>query len=673
MKKIFTLILTLFVCQFITGQDYKFGKVSKEELETTKHQLDSTAGAAVLYRSHKVLFEYVQGHGFKQRRQVHERIKIYSSDGYEYANKSISLYKGDSDINEKVNGLKAYTYNLEGGKIVTSKLKKDQIFDEENNKYWRSKKFTLPNIKDGCIVEYKYEIESGSIRIKDILFQNMIPIDVLEVEVQTPEYFTYKTLLNPMSSYIPVLEHTIKNGKITLTQKSRSSAGGFSSVKTNVSTSSIDYVTNVISSREENIPALKDERFIDNLSNYQSKLILELNTIEYPQEPIVNLASSWEKVVKTIFKSEDFGSQLKKESYYQKDLDVLLTGVSNPQTKAALIFNFVKSKVKWNGYHGYYAEEGVGKAYKKGSGNVADINLMLVSMLRSSGLTANPVLVSTKSNGIPILPTRSGFNYVICSVKINGSPVLLDASNNYTLPNILPLKSLNWKGRIIREDGNSDWINLTPNNMSKEITSVGVEFDEDLSAFGKLRVQYSDYEAYTYRNNNANLANEQLIKNIEEDNPELEVSNIEVKNVKELNKPVLKSYEYNLSNAIEEIGDKLYFSPLLFLNSEENPFKEETRSYPIDFVFPKTNKIMVNIKLPEGYVVESMPKSSKVNYNGNEGEFICMAKQNGGMIQLIYTFNIKKSLILPKNYPTFKQFFQAMIDAQQEKIVLKKM
>ena len=74
-------------------------------------------------------------------------------------------------------------------------------------------------------------------------------------------------------------------------------------------------------------------------------------------------------------------------------------------------FNFLKSKVKWNGFYGKYTDKGVRKAYKDRVGNVAEINLILTSMLRFAGLNANPVLVSSRGNGIPIFPTTNGFDY----------------------------------------------------------------------------------------------------------------------------------------------------------------------------------------------------------------------------------------------------------------------
>lgn len=670
MKKIVFLLAIVLLTSMSFAQDYKFGKVSKAELTEKAHPIDKDAEAAILYRNQTVSFEYVQNEGFVQKVSIHERIKIYNKEGFDYATKKIVLYQGSSGAEENVSGLKAMTYNLEGNKVVVSKLKKNQIFEEDKNKYWRIKSFTMPNINEGCVIEYKYEIKSATYGIDDIPFQKTIPINHLSVKVTTPEYMLYKKLLNPKSQYIPVLNESSGNGKVVIKSKTRDYAR--TGVKTSFNSSTIDYRTNVIQSTCTNIPALKEERFIDNLYNYQSKLILELNVLQFPQEHMKQLSTTWEKVAKTIYESEHFGSQIEKKNYYKNDIDNLISTTTNPNTRITSIFNLVKSKVKWNGFTGYTTESGVARAYKDGSGNVADINLMLVSMLRHAGLKANPVLISTRKNGIPLLPTRSGFNYVICSVELDGKHLLLDAANDYTTINILPSKVINWKGRLIRENRTSTWIDLYPNVLAKENVTLKIDFDEDLAAYGKIRRQLTNNLALNYRNNSGNLSNEQLVKNLEKKHAELEVSNLEVKNVKDLDKPVLESYDYILGDAMEEIGDKLYISPLLFFKTEENPFKEDIRNYPIDFVYPFANKYMVSVTIPEGYEIESAPTSKKVSFNGTDGSFTFLSNANGNKIQLVFDFKLNKSLILPEDYAQFKQFFQEYINTEEEKIVLTK-
>lgn len=672
MKKVF-LIVILCSVQYLFAQDYRFGKVSKEELTEKINPNFPEANAAILYKNQYIYFEYIQGTGFVQQNEIYQRIKIYNKEGFDYATRSLRLYtnrEGASTYDENLVGLKAYTYNLVDGKIDEDKLKKDGIFEEETNKFWKTTKFTMPNIKEGCIIEFQYTIQSQQTGIDDIEFQELIPINKLDFKMKTPEYFQYKMLMNPKASYVPKLSTSRDKSVVTLSSKERISTS--TTTKTEFSTSKLEYKTDVVQAELSDIPPLKNEQYVDNLSNYQSKLIMELNLVRFPNEPIQSLSTTWEKVTKTIYDDPSFGNQLQKKGYYDKEVDALVSGITDPLQKATSIFNFVKSKVKWNGYNGFTTDDGVSAAYKQGSGNSAEINLMLVSMLRYAGLDANPILVSTKNNGIPLLPTRTGFNYVICGLIIDNGGYLMDATHKFSAPNILPLKSLNWMGRLIRADESSDWIDLTPMMISKETVSLNIKLNPDLSATGKVRNQYNDYQAFQRRDTYENFSNQQMTESLEKDKGELEVSNLEIQNMNDVSQPILQSYDYSVNNAMEEIGGKLYFTPLLFLAPKENPFKEDKRNYPIDFVYPIADKYMVNILMPEGYEVETMPESTKFEFNGVEGAFTYIGRQNGSMLQFTISLELNKALILASDYEQFKKFYQFMIEKQTEKVVLKK-
>src|SRR5690606_6295901 len=138
---------------------------------------------------------------------------------------------------------------------------------------------------------------------------------------------------------------------------------------------------------------------------------------------------------------------------------------------------------------------------KENVGNIADINLMLTSMLRYAGINANPVLVSTRSHGISLFPTREGFNYVISAIEVENNVILLDATEKFTYPDILPERALNWYGRLIRKDGSSLQINLMPTNISRQMVSISFSLDEKGTIEGKLRKQLTDNNALLYRKN----------------------------------------------------------------------------------------------------------------------------------------------------------------------------
>ncbi|MCK5442239.1 MAG: DUF3857 domain-containing protein, partial [Maribacter sp.] len=450
-------VLTLLIAQGIWAQDFSFGKVSKEELQEKFNPVDSSAAATYLYKYRKTYFEYIPGQGFQLYSEIHERVKIYNKEGFDYATKKIDLYK-NSKATEKVGMLKAATFNLIDGEIEIIKLKKEGEFETELDKYHNQKYFTLPKIKEGCVIEYKYRIVSPFIyNVDEFVFQNNIPIKKLYALMEAPEYFNFRVNMKGFLNTIPKIEKG--NGKATVQSRvnvtqgrtrGNVSGGG----RTTMQTNNYDYATEIYVYDLNNVPAIKEELYVNNIDNYRSGVKYELSFVKFPNSAPDFYSTRWEDVVKTIYESPNFGSELEKTGYFKEDLKALISSTSDRNRRVQLIFDFVKSKVKWNGYSRKYTTSGgVRKAYKEGVGNVAEINLMLTSMLRQAGFNANPVLVSTRTNGIPLFPTREGYNYVISAITDPNGTTLLDASSEYSQPNILPLRTLNWEGRIIKKDG----------------------------------------------------------------------------------------------------------------------------------------------------------------------------------------------------------------------------
>ncbi|MDO1499625.1 hypothetical protein Q2T40_05665 [Winogradskyella maritima] len=92
--------------------------------------------------------------------------------------------------------------------------------------------------------------------------------------------------------------------------------------------------------------------------------------------------------------------------------------------------------------------------------------------------------------------------------------------------------------------------------------------------------------ALRYRDRYTGVTSEDHIKQIEKDKGDLVISTLNFENSKDTSKPVMLTYEYNSSDAIDNIGGNLYFSPLVFLTMNESPFKLDKRDYPIDFIMP---------------------------------------------------------------------------------------
>ncbi len=663
------LAFLLLVTLHLSAQKYELGKVTIDELKEKAHPLDTSAVAAILFKKGEVRFEYSENNGFELITKVICKIKIYKKEGYDWANHAERYYIG-GNVKESVNFSDAITYNLVDGKIEKTKLKSNGEFDEKINKFWGRRKITMPNVKEGSIIEYKYEIVSSSIgSIDEWRFQTIIPVNYSEFKTFIPEYYVFN--VNQKGFIFPKVTTDANQKSVALTNKSTSNFNN-GNMSTSFSQSEMKYVETKKVYIAENLPAMKEEDFVNNINNYTSSISHELSMIKYPNEPMKSLSTNWAAVTKTIYDNESFGSELNKTGYFEDDLKAILSGVNSRDEKIAIIYNFVKSRVKWNEYNSYYCDEGVRKAYKDMTGNVAEINLMLTAMLRYAGVDANPVLVSTRSNGVALFPNRTAYNYVISAVEIDNGLVLLDATSKNALPNILPIRDLNWFGRMIRKDGTSAEVDLMPKMISKDVVNLLATIKADGTIEGKIREQYFDYNAYIFRTQFADLTKESQLERIEKKYKGLEIDEYDFTNRTELDKPIVENYSFKHNNSIEIIGDKMYFSPLLFFALTENPFKQETREYPIDFSYPTEDKYMITITIPDGYAVETLPQSVSIPMSDNNGALKYMVTSKDKQIQLSVTMDINSAIIPSDYYGELKAFFAEVVKKQTEKVVLKK-
>lgn len=642
-KKLFPVLLLPFL--FANAQEIKFGKISMDELKETVYEKDSSASAAYLYKSRKSYYQYTNT--ITLMTEVHERIKIYDKAGLDQATKIVNLYKGSGGSNESITGLKGFTFNLENGKIIETKLSKDGVFKSEYSSSLNQTKFTLPEVKEGSVIEYKYKISSPFVQnIDEFVFQEDIPIKKLLASMSIYGFFSFgmvqkgSIMLKPKKEVLNDLKLDTRVVKNTFTLK--------------------------------DVPAIKDEPYVSNLDNYRSGIKFEIKSLDIPGSIHESYSNSWGDVAKTIYKSSSFGKQLDMTGYYEEELKAYLGEVTTDKEKMEKTLEFVKSKVKWNEKRRVYSSTGVKKAYKTGSGNSADINLMLVSMLKNNGLKAYPVVISTRDNGIPLFPTLDGFNYVIAAVKKDNEFVLLDGTEKYGTLNVLPIRDLNWYGRLITEDGNSTSIDLMPTKSSLEFIIMNVTLSDEGSIEGKCREQYTNHNAMIMRGNYYKTNEDAFLEELEKQRNGVEVSDFSIKNGLDVSKPIMETYGFFKEDAAEIIADKIYFSPLFHLAKSENPFKLEKREYPVDFGYPWEDKYNINIEIPEGYAIESIPEPVSMVLPENLGAFKYNIVASDNLVRVVTSVRINAPVISTLAYASLKEFYKQMVDKHTERVVLKK-
>ncbi len=290
------------------------------------------------------------------------------------------------------------------------------------------------------------------------------------------------------------------------------------------------------------------------------------------------------------------------------------------------------------------------------------------------GLNANPVIISTRNNGMihPAIVLVDQFNYVLASVKIGETTYLLDATDKYTLPGMLPQRCLNEKGRIINKIG-GEWIDLKYNTTYNQVVQVNLTLAPDGSATGTLMEKHDGYSALEFRNAFGffNSAAEYTT------NYEKAFSNVSLKvdsitGTTDRSKPVLAYFTTEIEGATEQAGNLLLLKPVFFHNLEHNPLKLEERQYPVDFSYPKNITYIGAYELPAGYAPEALPQPQKIALPEKAGSLLINYQQLNNKITVMVRVNFTKAKYFSNEYAQLKEFYNLIIEAQNKPIVLKK-
>ena len=200
---------------------------------------------------------------------------------------------------------------------------------------------------------------------------------------------------------------------------------------------------------------------------------------------------------------------------------------------------------------------------------------------------------------------------------------------------------------------------------------VELNFNSDGEVEGEIKKTYIGYDALGMRDEYKKLGEKEFVEDLINDNENLAIANVNVKNMTTLNDNVKIEYDVAPEDYFMTAGEMIYIDPLLDEKTKDNPFKLEKREYPVDFGCPIEEVYMFNLEIPEGYSVEELPKTSMVSLPNNGGVFKYSVNTMNNKISILSVIKIKQSLFLPSEYSHIKKFYDIIIAKQSEKIVLK--
>lgn len=628
--------------------DYKFGKVSKEELEMSSYEPDPEARAVILNEDTYLWYDISTGIDLIYEYTV--RIKVLRPEGTDVADVELD-YTSTPSMKESISGLNAAAYNLVDGKVVKTPLKKQYIFDEQVSDNLHVVKFSIPEVREGTVIEYRYRLTSDYVTsIPSLVFQHDIPVMHCSAKAAIPEFFRFNRSLK---GYLSI------NISESLSSASIPDTGGMPYTYT---------IRNIVCTGE-NLPALRREPYVWCLNDYRSMLEFELSQIAFPMQPVQSYSTSWADVNDALRKTS-FDSHCRMGNPFRKEVDEIVARQLTNDEKLVAILRLIQSKITWDGSYTLFSEQPRAAA-NKGTGSSSDINFALMAALRDAGFTVTPILLNPRSFGrLPYThATISRINSFVVKVDYDGKSVVVDGTDDCSYPNLLPTQLLTDRARIYGINGDSGWCDLTQLTASSTITNMVLRIDPEQGVVtGSITDTANGQKAFELSRSWADeQSEEEFIRKLAAEN-DLEISNFKI----EGQRSPRVTMQYDMTRRIDGTDDMLYLNATIIPFMSTNSLNTENRKLPVEFSYPETYNIRCSLEVPEGYTVEELPRNIAMSSCENRIRCRYIAQTTGRLIQFNFSYTLARIVYPATEFPDLNTFMGMVTELSNSQIVLKK-
>jgi hypothetical protein len=526
----------------------------------------------------------------------HVAIKILNERGYVYADMQIPFSPGTHIENIEARTIKrdGTVVHLADDQIHEVTLFPEYIFFSDV----KAKKFTMPAVEPGCIVEYMYTVVSESVAMWGSWeFQRVEPVLLSKFSLDIPRGMEYsKKFLctdNAPDRFKKLRESVDDWEKQGAYRKSRFS----------------DEVRTTKQYILRDIPPLVLEENMPSWNN----LVARLNyfSATFGGEPYL---TKWTDIGN--WYADLVSSSLEPDASIRQKAGEITRNKGTFEEKVCAIYHYIQENFRY-----VAVELGIGKIVPQSPkeverdryGDCKGLSALMIAMLRSIGADAYPAILRAKSAGDldEAYIAFSQFDHMIVCVENEGQKMWLDPSVRSCAFLSLPWQDQGVKALVIKPD-NSHFA-TTPTSEAED-NLAKTEWDIKLHPDGRLTCQVKrllkEQGGLSFREALGQLSeNEQhdwISQNVAQTFSQAQLVSYQVGNLKEMDAPLTFSYEFEAPNVLQKAGDLLLFP--LPLRTGVTTFTQKKRVHPIIFDYPFHQVDEMKIHLPDGYTVEELPE-----------------------------------------------------------------
>ena len=369
--------------------------------------------------------------------------------------------------------------------------------------------------------------------------------------------------------------------------------------------------------------------------------------------------------------------KIKPDAEIKDKVGELIQDKSSAEEKIRAIYNFCAQKIRYvaveygqAGYEPHSASD----IFKNKYGDCKDQAILLVTMLKEAGISAWPVLIGTKEhyNLNTDFPSVL-FDHCIASVSLKDKIIFLDPTAQTCSFGDLPADDQARLVLVFRDDGYK--IENTPlypaeHNLVKQYLNIKINNNETITAQKNISTYgiYDQAQRFWLLYTQPELIEETFKEKIQEVSIGAKLENYNIKNLSDLDVPVVLSYAFKGPEYFTIAGLMRIMPQLAGLDT--SLVAKDKRKYAIDFGILDSKETIFEVEIPRNFAIKYIPESInedspwlkfKVEYNRKDNKIIFRQK-----------IEAKKYIVPEEDYPIFKAFFESLAKKLKQRIVLEK-
>jgi hypothetical protein len=613
--------------------------ITQDDLRLTSEPKAPGAPAIYLYRQ-------IDRDDASSRVTVYERIKILSEEGRQYANIDIPFLKNRDNIKN----IQARTIQTDGSIANLASNPYEKTIVKAKGVKYLAKTFTMPDVRVGSIIEYRYTDEMNAYWLYDSYW-------LLSADLFT-KYARFSLRRSPFFA----LRWSWPNGLPEGSEPLKEDHG-------------------MVRLEARNIAAFQTEDYSPPDRELKLRVDFVYESWNKESEP----AKYWQKFGKAQYEANE--KFLDKRKGMEQALAQIVQQSDDSPTKLQKIYarvqqlrnySFEREK-SWQEQEREKRHDinNVEDIWKQQGGNGSAINLLFVGLLRAAGMDVSFVEVSTRDSYFftPQLMNSSQLNYNVVLVRLAGKDLYFEPGTAHMPFGLLPWHETGVKGFVAAKEGGT-WVE-TPQadcDTTRVERKANLRLAEDGTLEGKLTVTFTGLEAFEMRKDTDDMdeiARKKMLEDsIRESLPvESEVTLTNQSEWTGSSPSFTAEYTIKIAAWVTSAGRRRLFPAGLFGVDEKHLFEHAERVHSIYFSFPNVKTDDVTVALPAGWQIESLPSPAYQDHG--LVVFKTSAVNDHGLLHISRTLRMNILLLQTSYYPALRDFFQHVRSGDEQEIVLR--